>query len=470
MEWGGLGGIGVLRTDDGEASLIWRGAGMQGQGEAGDPREVSPTSDIREPPRLESVREQTDTARLAAGAMVAERLACSPPTKASRVQYPAGSLRIFACGNLAGRCRWSACFLGDLPPPLPFHSGCAPYTPLFSALKTSLLRVTKISPLHEIPGKNSRPAASSSTIRTCEIPGVPPFGIEPCSPRWEASSLASTPPWTLTIDRDKPRAETTAAQPINIKRARRTFHCFGSARCEIFEFSRAPNMPNCRRLKGNGCRKLAEILLLNVPFLHGNFCCLPHVPPPPGKEGERDKESDSGTRVMAAVVTAKRERAKGSCGKQRKCFTQWLPRLRNNVEVGSYSTVRLVGRGTWDERVRLRSPPARDRLGIGATNARRYEFKISGSGTHCIENVTRVCLGPYSARRLVYDVKPKGACAERGGAAVNRCPRIRQGAGLIPHPHILILVYHGLPKSRQANDGAITYRIRRPIPSSCLLL
>ncbi|KAJ8867520.1 hypothetical protein PR048_031322 [Dryococelus australis] len=44
-----------------------------------------------------------------------------PPTKAIRVQSPAGSLRILACGNRAGRCRWSVGFLGDLPflpPPL----------------------------------------------------------------------------------------------------------------------------------------------------------------------------------------------------------------------------------------------------------------------------------------------------------------------------------------------------------------
>ncbi|KAJ8878295.1 hypothetical protein PR048_018872 [Dryococelus australis] len=39
----------------------------------------------------------------------------SPPTKAIRVPSPAGSLQIFACGNRAGRCRWSAGFLEDLP-------------------------------------------------------------------------------------------------------------------------------------------------------------------------------------------------------------------------------------------------------------------------------------------------------------------------------------------------------------------
>ncbi|KAJ8896067.1 hypothetical protein PR048_001409 [Dryococelus australis] len=73
---------------------------------------------------------------------VAERLACSPATKAIRVQSPAGSLRIFACGNRAKRCRWSAGFLRELPFPPPFHSDTAPYSyqspPL--PLKTSMLR------------------------------------------------------------------------------------------------------------------------------------------------------------------------------------------------------------------------------------------------------------------------------------------------------------------------------------------
>ncbi|KAJ8874539.1 hypothetical protein PR048_025399 [Dryococelus australis] len=44
----------------------------------------------------------------------------------------------------------SAGFLGDPPFPPPFHSGAVPYSPQSpsSALKTSLLRATKISPLH----------------------------------------------------------------------------------------------------------------------------------------------------------------------------------------------------------------------------------------------------------------------------------------------------------------------------------
>ncbi|KAJ8893907.1 hypothetical protein PR048_006508 [Dryococelus australis] len=55
-------------------------------------------------------------------ATVAERLASSPPTKA-------GSLQIFACGNRAGRCRWSAALLGDLAFPPLHHSSATPYSP-----------------------------------------------------------------------------------------------------------------------------------------------------------------------------------------------------------------------------------------------------------------------------------------------------------------------------------------------------
>ncbi|KAJ8894435.1 hypothetical protein PR048_007089 [Dryococelus australis] len=84
---------------------------------------------------------------LRTGAAMVERLARSPPTKAIRGQSPAGSLRIFACGNRAGRWRWSAGFPGDLPFPPPFHSGAAPYSSESpsSALKTSMLRAVQIT-------------------------------------------------------------------------------------------------------------------------------------------------------------------------------------------------------------------------------------------------------------------------------------------------------------------------------------
>ncbi|KAJ8887565.1 hypothetical protein PR048_013781 [Dryococelus australis] len=70
------------------------------------------------------------------------------PTKANRVQ-PRPGHRIFASGNLVGRCRSSPGFLGDLPFPPLLHSGAAPYSlqSLSSALKTSLLRAAQISSL-----------------------------------------------------------------------------------------------------------------------------------------------------------------------------------------------------------------------------------------------------------------------------------------------------------------------------------
>ncbi|KAJ8894987.1 hypothetical protein PR048_000295 [Dryococelus australis] len=80
-------------------------------------------------------------------ATVAERLACSPPTKAIRVQSPDGSStsyfrspptktnwvrlpRIFARGNRAGRCcRLSAGFTGDLECHSPLYSVAVLYSP-----------------------------------------------------------------------------------------------------------------------------------------------------------------------------------------------------------------------------------------------------------------------------------------------------------------------------------------------------
>ncbi|KAJ8895428.1 hypothetical protein PR048_000760 [Dryococelus australis] len=84
----------------------------------------------------------TSKTRLYRGTVV-ERFACSPLTKAIRVQSPAGSLRIFTCGNRAGRCRWSAGLLGDFQFPPPFHSSAAPQSPT-SALKTSMLRAAQM--------------------------------------------------------------------------------------------------------------------------------------------------------------------------------------------------------------------------------------------------------------------------------------------------------------------------------------
>ncbi|KAJ8880062.1 hypothetical protein PR048_020685 [Dryococelus australis] len=101
-------------------------------------------------------------------ATVAERLACSPSTKAIWVQSTAGSLRIFLFDNRRRRCRWSAGFLSDLPFPPPFHSGVATYSPQSpsSALKTTVLRAeVRCYPLYlgvAPSGSVSRPSSPPS--------------------------------------------------------------------------------------------------------------------------------------------------------------------------------------------------------------------------------------------------------------------------------------------------------------------
>ncbi|KAJ8876779.1 hypothetical protein PR048_021226 [Dryococelus australis] len=62
---------------------------------------------------------------------------------------PRPSHRIFASGNRAGRCRWSANFLGDHPLSPPLNSCTTPYSlqSPSSALKTALLRAAQISSL-----------------------------------------------------------------------------------------------------------------------------------------------------------------------------------------------------------------------------------------------------------------------------------------------------------------------------------
>ncbi|KAJ8873001.1 hypothetical protein PR048_026617 [Dryococelus australis] len=91
------------------------------------------------------------------GAAVAERLDCTPRTKANRVQPPAvGIVPDDATGRrvLSGICRF---------PPL-LHSGAAPYSPHFtlSALKTSMLRAAQISSLTRCT-LNRPPAPSTHT-------------------------------------------------------------------------------------------------------------------------------------------------------------------------------------------------------------------------------------------------------------------------------------------------------------------
>ncbi|KAJ8881019.1 hypothetical protein PR048_017492 [Dryococelus australis] len=130
----------TLRMQNLTGLTVWSSAGMKGRE---IPEKSPPTSGIV---RHDSHLRRSGVNRTgiepgspweASRAAVVERLARSPPTKENRVLFPAGSLRIFVSGNRAGRCHWSAGFLGNLPP---FHSSAAPYSPKSptSALKTSL--------------------------------------------------------------------------------------------------------------------------------------------------------------------------------------------------------------------------------------------------------------------------------------------------------------------------------------------
>ncbi|KAJ8881069.1 hypothetical protein PR048_017542 [Dryococelus australis] len=70
------------------------------------------------------------------GGVVVRLLASNP---GEPVSIPGlGRSRIFAFGNRAGRCRWSAGFLGDLPFPPPLHSGAFPYSPDFTLIGSPL--------------------------------------------------------------------------------------------------------------------------------------------------------------------------------------------------------------------------------------------------------------------------------------------------------------------------------------------
>ncbi|KAJ8882333.1 hypothetical protein PR048_014135 [Dryococelus australis] len=80
---------------------------------------------------------------------------CSPPTKANRVQSPVGSLRIFASGNRAGRCRWWGIFSGISRFPPLFHFGASPYSPHFTLIDSQDLAIKShlnLSALHYLTG------------------------------------------------------------------------------------------------------------------------------------------------------------------------------------------------------------------------------------------------------------------------------------------------------------------------------
>ncbi|KAJ8881144.1 hypothetical protein PR048_017617 [Dryococelus australis] len=96
------------------------------------------------------------------GATVAERSACLPSTKVIRLQSPAGPLRIFACGNRAGRFRWSTGFffpsgISRFPPPL--HSGAAPFSPQLNFIGSQDLAVKSRPNLFTHPKVIGKPSS-----------------------------------------------------------------------------------------------------------------------------------------------------------------------------------------------------------------------------------------------------------------------------------------------------------------------
>ncbi|KAJ8869867.1 hypothetical protein PR048_028876 [Dryococelus australis] len=169
-----------------------------------------------------------DTKTTQYGDTVAERLACLPPIKVIRAQSPAGPLQIFACGNRAGRCRWSAGPLGDLPPPPPpppipavphthlSHPHLSQDLDIISSVHTErqdqlrhrAVQVLVQQPMAHLTGattflwmfflermKNfslppkeyfAQEYKGKGTIPSYEYPGATPPGIEPGSPFWEA--------------------------------------------------------------------------------------------------------------------------------------------------------------------------------------------------------------------------------------------------------------------------------------------
>ncbi|KAJ8875461.1 hypothetical protein PR048_023356 [Dryococelus australis] len=122
--------------------------------------------------------------------------------EASLLRSPKKSLMVFrqstcihvvyssaACGNRAGRCRWSVGFLGDFPFAPPFHSGAAPYSLLSPspALKTSLLRATQITSLTIPPPEVKLTFLLSSSRYSC-VGQVKPFFISALSPLFSATA------------------------------------------------------------------------------------------------------------------------------------------------------------------------------------------------------------------------------------------------------------------------------------------
>ncbi|KAJ8888933.1 hypothetical protein PR048_008427 [Dryococelus australis] len=90
---------------------------------------------------------------------------------------------------------------GPLPPTKSMTAFPSLVRHLDHVMPASQSRTTMGGGKNEIPEKTRRKAASSGTIPTCENPGVIRPGIEPGSPRWEASKLTAQPPRSIHFKR-----------------------------------------------------------------------------------------------------------------------------------------------------------------------------------------------------------------------------------------------------------------------------
>ncbi|KAJ8894188.1 hypothetical protein PR048_006798 [Dryococelus australis] len=106
--------------------------------------------------------------------------------------------RIFACGNRAGRCRWSADFLGDnYPSVVRLHSGTAPYSPIFTLIGSHDLE-SSYPPL----GHTSVPYRwNTQSVHIChrntEVLDGHPLKYKPCPTlfKLEITGPPSAPTW-----------------------------------------------------------------------------------------------------------------------------------------------------------------------------------------------------------------------------------------------------------------------------------
>ncbi|KAJ8897243.1 hypothetical protein PR048_002589 [Dryococelus australis] len=86
---------------------------------------------------------------------------------------PGCHLRIFACGNRAGRCHWSTGFLGVLPLHPPFHSNAAPYSPRFTLIDSQDLAVkSRLNLYSQTSDKDALYPPNAITAATARFIGV----------------------------------------------------------------------------------------------------------------------------------------------------------------------------------------------------------------------------------------------------------------------------------------------------------